>query len=554
VKILEDHRRSIAAPDSRVQLTTALSLCLVGFSLLVFQLDEKNLWGDETFRVYTTDVALGDLEGFVAEVQKHVLPPLYPLCLWVWRAIAGSTEFALRFPSVVFATISLCILYRLAVTLLGRGTGLVVLALSAVSPFVVLSSRMVQYYSLLLLLCATSCWLFLQLVQGQGSRAKWAAYVVMCTLAMYTQYFAAFVLAAQGLIALTQVRRRRDFVVRFLVAQAVVVLLVAPAAGILVPQSSGRYGGQDAFSSTSLLISAFAFAYPFFAWAVGGSIFPWNPLGLLGAALVLGLASAGLWATVANRRSRPRTKATGHEARSDRPYGSLALQAGGASISVALTCLALLLLPLCLSVLALRGFSAASGDPFVANRAIFCVPFFYVLVGAGIAAVNRPLPRLVIAVVLGVILGLSLANYYQGREFHNPLYVLPIQSLADAIHQQAQPGDVFVSDEMTSFGYYLTRIDSEATHFTATDSREARQCLESHNPDSVWLILLCRAVETESLATSVLVPWLLELGYSEQFSYGVSPQDDTFARVQELLLHRPACRYKITVTCYARPR
>lgn len=537
---------------------TALFFCLVGFSLLVFQLDEKSLWGDETFRVYTTDVVLGDLEGFVGEVQKHVLPPLYPVSLWVWRAIAGSTEFALRFPSVVFATISLSILYRLGVTLLGRGTGLVVLALSVMSPFLVLSARMVQYYSLLLLLCATSCWLFIQLMQGQGAGAKWATYVAVCVLAMYTQYFAAFVLATQGLIALTQIRSHHGFVVRFLVAQAVVVLLVVPVVGIVVPQSYGRYGGQDAFSSSSLFISALALAYPFFAWAVGGSIFPWNLLGLLGAALVLGLACTGLWAIATSRRSDPRIlavgEATGHEARPSRTHGSLALRAGGAPIPTALTCLTLILLPLCLSVLTLRAFSAASGDPFVANRAIFCVPCFYVVVGAGVAAVNRPVLRLAITVAVGAVLGLSLANYYQGREFHNPLYVLPIESLANTIHQQAQPGDVFVSDEMTSFGYYLRRTDSEATHFAATESWGARDYIELHNPDSVWLILICRAVETESAATSVLVPWLLEQGYSEQLSYGVSPQDDTYARTQELLLHRPACRHKITVARYARFR
>jgi uncharacterized membrane protein len=196
--------------ELRVSVNTyALVLVLAGFAFLVFGLDEKSLWGDETFRAYTTDLPLGDIPGFISRVQMHVLPPLYPLSLWIWRSVAGDTEFSLRFPSVIFATIFLPVIYRLGLSTLGKQAGPLVLALAATSPFLVLSARMVQYYSLLLLLTATSCWLFIQLLRGQTSRVRWAAYVVVCAMALYTQYFAAFVLATQGLIALSQIRKRR---------------------------------------------------------------------------------------------------------------------------------------------------------------------------------------------------------------------------------------------------------------------------------------------------------------------------------------------------------
>jgi len=538
------------------QLMTALFLCLAGFSVLVYQLDRKSLEGDETFRVLTTDVALGDLEEFVARVQMHVLPPLYPAFLWVWRALVGRSEFALRFLSVGFATISLAVVYRLAVTTVGRGAGLMVLALSAVSPFLVLSTRMVQYYSLLLLLCTVSYWLFLQLLQVQDTPLKWAAYAVVCALAMYTQYFSAFVLATQGLVALTQIRKRPGFLLGFLVAQAVVVSLFAPAIGILISQSVGRYGGQDAFGNTSLAISTFALVYPFFAWTVGGSIFPWNPFGLLGAVLGLGLAATGLWALATHRYSDhgavTTAEAASQEAGSMRVDASPVSGIASSRSPMALTSVVFILLPLSLSVFTLRFFSGASGDPFVGNRAIFCAPFLYLLIGVGIVAINRPTPRVLTVVALGAVAGLSLANYYRGLEFHNTLYVLQTEALAETILQQAQPGDVFVSDEMTTFGYYITRADPQAIHFNATQSEQAREYIERHHPDSVWLILICRAVETESSATLLLAPWLPEQGYREQLSFGYAPQDETLGQVQELLLHRPACPHKIIVTKYAR--
>jgi 4-amino-4-deoxy-L-arabinose transferase-like glycosyltransferase len=543
------------ARDSR-QFVTALFFCLVGFSLLIYQLDQKSLWGDETYRVYTTDVALGDLDGFINNVRMHVLPPLYPLLLWVWRAITGSSEFALRFPSVTFATISLALVYRLAVTMLGRGAGVMVLALSAVSPFLLLSARMVQYYSLLLLLCTASYWLFLQLLHGQGTRLKWAAYAVICAMAMYTQYFAAFVLATQGVVALTQIRKRRDFLIRFLAAQAFVVLLFAPAISILVSQSVGRYGGQDAFSTASLLISTFALVYPFFAWTVGGSILPWNPLGLLGAVIGLSLAAIGLWAVATERWSDHGVQVAADASRQETPqtrsHGPLLLRTPKGGIPMALTYLAFISLPLCLSVFTLRLFSGASGDPFAINRAVFSVPFLYLLIGAGIVAVNRPALRLLTVVALAVVAGVSMANYYRGLEFHNPLYVLQTEALAEAILQQARPGDVFVRDEMTTFGYYITKANPDAIHFHATQSEDAREYIARYDPDSVWLILVCRAVETESSATLLLTPWLPGQGYRQQVSFGHAPQDETLARAQELVLRRPACTHKIAVIKYTR--
>lgn len=333
------------------------------------------------------------------------------------------------------------------------------------------------------------------------------------------------------------------------------ILLFAPAIAFIVPQSAGRFGGQDAFSMSSLIMSAFTLLYPFFAWTVGATIFPWNPAGLVGALLGLSLATWGMWALATDRYPDPVTGAdtepTTHTASPTIPHGPLGhLQAG--RMNTALICVALISLPLCLSVFTLRQVPGATGDPFAGNRAVFCVPFLYLLVAAGIVALNRPALRLLIVVTMGAVAGLSLANYYRGLEFHNPLYVLQTEDLAKIIHQQAQPGDVFVSDEMTTFGYYIVKTDPDAIHFNATASEDARDYIEHHNPESMWLILLCRAVETESSATVLLLPWLRQQGYHEELGFGHSPQDATMARVQELALGRPACTYKITVTKYTR--
>jgi hypothetical protein len=120
------------------------------------------------------------------------------------------------------------------------------------------------------------------------------------------------------------------------------------------------------------------------------------------------------------------------------------------------------------------------------------------------------------------------------------------------IAEHSQSSDVFVSDYMTAFGYYIERQDPSRVHFVASAPQAAKGYIEQHQSPRVWLVLLCRAIEAESLATVQLVPWLVNEGYSLELTFGYAPQDEIYGRVQELVLRKPACKYKVIVYRYVR--
>src|SRR3990172_297669 len=88
------------------------SLCLGAFALRVFGLARQSLWLDEgaSYAIASSSV-WGILEQtFTVEPN----PPLYYLALHAWMAVAGSSEFVLRFLSVAAGVALVPVLYRLS--------------------------------------------------------------------------------------------------------------------------------------------------------------------------------------------------------------------------------------------------------------------------------------------------------------------------------------------------------------------------------------------------------------------------------------------------------
>ena len=76
-----------------------LSLVLAAYAWRVTGLDRQSLWRDEVDAIYFAVRNLDEtLSMFVQAAQNG---PLYFLSLRAWFAVMGTTEFVLRYPSVV---------------------------------------------------------------------------------------------------------------------------------------------------------------------------------------------------------------------------------------------------------------------------------------------------------------------------------------------------------------------------------------------------------------------------------------------------------------------
>jgi mannosyltransferase len=173
---------------------------LLGFGLRVCLLDGQSLWGDEAVSVSRAQDSLADITA--AAPHEGTLPPLYYYSLHFWEPLAGTSEFAVRFPSVLCGVLAAALLYIGVRRTSGEPAGLLAALLGAASPFWVYYGQETRMYAQALMLSLASTVVFLSLTdpRRRAPRSSWVAYVLVSVLALFTHYFTGFVILAQNLV------------------------------------------------------------------------------------------------------------------------------------------------------------------------------------------------------------------------------------------------------------------------------------------------------------------------------------------------------------------
>lgn len=176
-----------------------LGIVALGLVLRVLQLDFQPLWWDEGYSVF---FATRDLPTMLARTAVDIHPPLYYALLQGWLGAFGSSAVVLRLLSVVIGAAAIPLLYLVARDLFNRRVGLTSAFLLAIAPLPIYYSQELRMYGLVMLLALASVALQLRLLADNGRQnanqlVLFVAYVLVTTLALYTQYFAAFLVAAE---------------------------------------------------------------------------------------------------------------------------------------------------------------------------------------------------------------------------------------------------------------------------------------------------------------------------------------------------------------------
>ncbi len=503
--------RTFCGRARRITLLTPLPVLGMAFLLLNYQLSRKSLWVDELFTAYIATLPLGQIPAAVA-ADFH--PPLYFLLVRLWSEATGTSEFALRWPSVFAAMVALGLTYRLGVRLGNRRVALLGLLGLSFSPFFVEFSRMARYYSWVLCLGVLATYLLL-LAWRSGKMYLWAGYGLASILLLYTFYLGALLLLAHGLALMLYADplcRRRWLIVMALVAlgflpwATVAVAQVTRSGGMVAADLAGRFSG--------LLLASL---YPFYAFSVGETIFPWFPTALPAAFMGLALVMHGCLFL-----SRPER-------------GFL---------------LFLVMVPILLTAIIVTYVS--TGTPFLNApvRAFFVLPYLILLGGAGWSALRSRFWQVVLGATIGLTWAVSLVNGYTGRQYLNPNYVIPAREVAQEIAAEARAGDAVIGEWDSGFSYYFQQQGSEATYLEAAQTAEVIRFLSEHVPSRVWLVTIGRDRTRE--ATPVEVMNWLSANYRLVEERGYVEQDPLYMRIKEWLLHRPAYRYKLTVHRFER--
>ncbi|MDO8672438.1 MAG: glycosyltransferase family 39 protein, partial [Dehalococcoidia bacterium] len=184
-----------------------ISLVFVAFFLRLHQLDGQSLWWDE---VLTAVIVREPFLAMLDTAALYLHPPFYYIVLHWWTQVAGASDWATRFPSVVFGTALVPLLFVVGKRLSGVSLGLFAAIIGALSPFLVHYSQEARDYSLAVTLSLASIYFLVAAIERGGPR-DWSIWGAVSVVSAYTEYLFLLVFAAEAMsvVAFLILRRRR---------------------------------------------------------------------------------------------------------------------------------------------------------------------------------------------------------------------------------------------------------------------------------------------------------------------------------------------------------
>lgn len=180
---------------------------IAGLALRLAFAPTQGIRADESLSLAQVREPLGALWEQLASGNVHV--PLYHTLLHEWIKVAGTSEWALRAPSILLGVAAIPLMHALGRRLFGARAGIAAAALAALSPFWVWHSGEARMYPLVVAGVLGSTVLMVDAVR-RGGMLRWAGYAAVTGVALYSHYFV-MLLVPVHFIYLTLCRRRGGF-------------------------------------------------------------------------------------------------------------------------------------------------------------------------------------------------------------------------------------------------------------------------------------------------------------------------------------------------------
>jgi hypothetical protein len=152
----------------------------------------RGLWLDEATSVTQAQMSLRQMLDSLRTTDVH--PPLHHLVLWVTVHLFGTDQLVVRAPSILAGTLLIPVLWATGRELYGPRAGTAAALLGAVAPFAVWYAQEARMYAFFMVFSAVM--LLAQLRAMRTGQARWwVAFGLAGAALIWTQYFAAFVVA-----------------------------------------------------------------------------------------------------------------------------------------------------------------------------------------------------------------------------------------------------------------------------------------------------------------------------------------------------------------------
>jgi mannosyltransferase len=189
-------------------------------------LGENSLAWDEPFSVFHAQLPADQLIDLLIAGNN---PPLYELILQKWTAIFGLSEFSVRFPSLLFSSLTAVFLF-----LIGKRHFNLTIALSATllftfSNYHVFFAHEARVYALFGMLATASMLIFMNCCANEKMSIRNLFWLLLVNVLMiYSHYFGFFIVLFQAFFVLSVPAVRQKIGKHFLVYGLLLMLLYLP--------------------------------------------------------------------------------------------------------------------------------------------------------------------------------------------------------------------------------------------------------------------------------------------------------------------------------------
>lgn len=444
----------VDSPGSAGWQGAALPLALlVQASLLFYDLDLLPMWGDEVFTIHVAD---RPWERIPEILHRDIHPPLYYALAKLWAALPWPVEpvISLRIMSAVCCLASTLVIDRLWLRRAEPVQRACFLILWAVSPALILYSRMARSYSLQLLVSAVATRCGWDLIADPNSRRNRLRFGVAGATLLYTHYLPGIAICgAVGMVlAIRWLRSRDGAILRgMVVSYLLMALLYLPWLATFAYALSrvSRAEPYVLFDDT-LLETLVKLSFWFTSFSFGESFPTW--------AIFLGLAVAPpliwlVWKGVRRERNW-------------------------------------IAIPALAGAIGYFGAAAWVSFPFVGARMLFLLPFYLLCLTRGITAHPR-LGAAVLAGILTVHAG-ALSSYYRKEGFLNAGYTLPTPEIVETMKSTSRAETLILLDSYNTDAEPIVRALGDGAHIVRIRStHEAGQArIEAAKRDwkTIWFL------------------------------------------------------------------
>ncbi len=431
---------------------------------MLFKISDHSIWIDEAYTLRMISYPLVKLCGTVFTQDPH--PPLYYILLKIWCGFFDASVVCGICFSVFFAVLSVFAGSFLTYMIFGNGLG-VIAPIILTSPFFIMFSRYIRYYSFVSFLVLMNIILLIKFIES-GKKVFWWFLLFAHVLLLYSDYPASTIFMGEFIAVLIL---RRDKLKRLLVLDIISVVVFLPWLSQLFYHLNhlSSLSVEAIFSSgfNGFFVRVFFSVYDFL---FGECIYPWDfhitvPLFLIYAVGFIRFVK--IFPSFSKRQKQ-----------------------------ISLLIIIMIGVSFFSGVFMANRFVGKQSFVYMPSRMMFCFIPFMIICSRGIFSLRRF--RYLLVAMIVILNMFVLRNYYTGKNYINPLYAVDWQNAVDYTKAEYRYGDIVISDNKEVLSYYADTVLKGTIFFEDQDKLKSYLLSNNFEDEIRFFLMYTRRDSTQS--------------------------------------------------------